>query len=435
MLVGTAAKAAATLILGVDVAQRFRRCTPRWTIASDADETAKLIRKVAGDATYWPSPWLGGLLGGHLQSIFYGLNPACPKFECTVDTWQTADGGTIGIAWPEASLPDTAPIVLILPGLCGSVKGTGHTVKAMLAEGLRPAVFHARGCGQALTSPSFNLFGNTDDLREAVAHLKTSFPSAEAITLYSISAGTGLMVRYLGEEGAAGTSSSSGIAAAVANCPGYDIGVCLTRVAYLYDGAYYMGVLKKHWLGGANGEVLEAASPETCERMRAAPDMHSFMVACAPFAVWPPSASSLPASSSSSKGGSTSRRRRSSKGSNGGAASNGGSGSSGHQQLDGGATANAFARFLARSNPMGTAHQIDVPSLILNADDDPICGAINVDENVPSIMAGGGCPKAVLLQYAKGGHCCFAKGLGAQRWGDELGAKFLAAAAAEGEEA
>ena len=140
--------------------------------------------------------------------------------------------------------------MLVLPGLCGSAAGSGHTVEAMLAAGLRPAVFHARGCGHALTSPSFNLFGNTDDLREAVAHLKAARPAADAICLYSISAGTGLMVRYLGEEGAAGNAP---IAAAVANCPGYDIGVCLTRVAHLYDGAYYMDV---HKIIGCRGATV-----------------------------------------------------------------------------------------------------------------------------------------------------------------------------------
>jgi len=390
MLALGAAKAAATLTLGVDIVQRMRRCTPTWTRACDAEATAAIIEEVAGDASYWPTPWLGGLLGGHFQSIWYGLNPYAPTFEYSIESWRTADGGTLAIAWPIVAedLPETAPVVLVLPGLCGSAAGSGHTVEAMLAAGLRPAVFHARGCGHALTSPSFNLFGNTDDLREAVAHLKAARPAADAICLYSISAGTGLMVRYLGEEGAAGNAP---IAAAVANCPGYDIGVCLTRVAHLYDGAYYMDVLKKHWLSGGNGAVLEAASPAACERMRAARDMHSFMVACAPFAL------------------------------SGGAAGG---------EAAPGTPADAFAAFLARSNPMGTAHRVDVPSLILNADDDPICGAINVDENVPAIFAAGGCRRTVLLRYATGGHCCFAKGLRGRRWGDELGAKFLAAAAA-----
>ena len=47
----------------------------------------------------------------------------------------TADGGTIGIAWPEvpATMPETAPVVLVLPGLCGDIKGNSHTVATLIA--------------------------------------------------------------------------------------------------------------------------------------------------------------------------------------------------------------------------------------------------------------------------------------------------------------
>lgn len=48
-----------------------------------------------------------------------------------------------------------------------------------------------------------------------------------------------------------------------------------------YDSGFYLGVLKKHWLGGRNGEVLYAAAPDVCARMGAATDMHTFMVAAA----------------------------------------------------------------------------------------------------------------------------------------------------------
>ena len=31
--------------------------------------------------------------------------------------------------------------------------------------------------------------------------------------------------------------------------------MCITRVGWLYDAGYYLSVLKRHWLGGRNGEV------------------------------------------------------------------------------------------------------------------------------------------------------------------------------------
>ena len=100
--------------------------------------------------------------------------------------------------------------------------------------------------------------------------------------------------------------------------------------------------------------------------------------------------------------------------------------------VDAGTVANGFSRFLARSNPMGVAHRIAVPSLILNADDDPVCSTLNTDENAPALVGPDrdACPKTVLLRYPRGGHCCFARGWRARRFGDELGTGFLAAMAA-----
>lgn len=392
-----AAKAAAAALFAVDLSRRGS-CTPTITHGVNADATLAAVRHELGASPqYSPTPYLDGVLGGHAQTIFYGLKvdepELCPHME---DTWRTADGGSVGLAWPEAPplLPNKTPVVLILPGLCGSIDGTGHSLNAVLDRGLRPVVLHARGCGHDLTSPCFNLFGSTDDVRAAIGRIEDAYPGAP-IGIYSISAGTALMVRYLGEEG-----SDTPVVAGVANCPGYDIGVCMTRVGWLYDGTFYLGVLKKHWLGGANGEILRAHDSQACERMERASDMHSFMVAASPFAV--------------------------ASGSDGGIGS--------PPTTDSGDIANAFARFLATSNPMGVAHQIAIPTLILNSDDDPVCAAANQDENAPGLLASG-CDRAVLLRLPKGGHCCFASGWRAERWGDALAAGFVAAIAAPTDEA
>ena len=161
MLVGRVISA---LLIGADVTQRFRLSKPVWTQGSDAAETSQVLRNLFGDATYRPTPWLAGLLGGHLQTIWYGLSPTyglSPVYPFTEDAWTTEDGGTLALAWPEvpSSLAATAPVVLVLPGLCGSIKGTGHVMNAMISAGLRPVCLHARGCGVPLTTPCFNIFG------------------------------------------------------------------------------------------------------------------------------------------------------------------------------------------------------------------------------------------------------------------------------------
>ena len=79
--VTSVSKAAASFTLALDVIKRFRRVTPDWMIGSAAEEMAAVLREVAGDAGFWPTPWLGGLLSGHVQTVWYGLNPDSPSFE------------------------------------------------------------------------------------------------------------------------------------------------------------------------------------------------------------------------------------------------------------------------------------------------------------------------------------------------------------------
>lgn len=199
----TIVKAVAAAAVGADLIARLRRSVPEVVVGADAAAVAALVRRLGGDAGFMPTPWLGGLLGGHWQTIWYGLKIDEPQLDSVhEERWLTQDGGTLGLAWPEvsAALPQHAPVVLVLPGLCGSVNGTGHSIRALVDAGVRPVVFHARGCGVPLTSPRWNIFGSTDDVREAVSRIQDRQPDAP-IGLYGISAGTALMVRYLGEEG------------------------------------------------------------------------------------------------------------------------------------------------------------------------------------------------------------------------------------------
>ena len=383
---------AAVALIFADLYRRTRRAVPRISSGRDAQETLDVILSLGGHDGFLPTPWLGGMLGGHFQTLWYGLKPDEPSLgSVDEEYWRTSDGGTVGLAWPACDLPASSPVCLVLPGLCGSVRGSGHTVKAVLDAGMRPVVLHSRGCGHPLTSPRFNLFGDTDDLRDAIARITASYPCAR-ITLYGVSAGTGLLVRYLGEEG-----SRTRVVAGVVNCPGYDIGVALARCRWVYDSAYYVSVLKRHWLSPANLAVLEAYDANAVRLLQSARTLHDFMVASSPFAVRdarPPPA-----------------------GSDGGA---------GSLSAERGCT---FAAYLSQSNPIEVAHQITVPCLVVNADDDPICCKANVDDNAQRMLrAGAAC--SVLMEMPSGGHCAFAAGWRAVRWFEKLGARFLAEFAA-----
>ena len=174
-------------------------------------------------------------------------------------------------------------------------------------------------------------------------------------------------MRYLGERGA-----TARVAAAFCNSPGYDIAVALTRCGVPYDSHYYLAGVKRHYLG-ANGAMLAARDADALAACDKATSLHGFLAAAAPFA--------------------------------------------------GAAT---FGEYLLRSNPIGTAHDIRVPILILNADDDPICSSKNVDDHIALFRTH---PTAVLARMPRGGHCGFYAGRPwrAEPRGHARGARFLAA--------
>jgi predicted alpha/beta-fold hydrolase len=56
---------------------------------------------------------------------------------------------------------------------------------------------------------------------------------------------------------------------------------------------------------------------------------------------------------------------------------------------------------------MGTVLEIETPTLVINADDDPVCTPSNVDDN--AFCFDGACARA-LVRTPIGTHCCFYEG-------------------------
>jgi predicted alpha/beta-fold hydrolase len=77
--------------------------------------------------------------------------------------------------------------------------------------------------------PQISLFGSTSDLKEQLAHIQNLFPKSDLYAVGS-SAGTGLLVRYLGEQGA-----DTPFKAAFAMCPGYNTEIGFKNVHPFYS--------------------------------------------------------------------------------------------------------------------------------------------------------------------------------------------------------
>ena len=166
---------------------------------------------------YRPTPWLSNR---HLQLVYSELRKNLSKtlhYDHS-ETLTMTDGGHTALAWFGYHLPADTPTIVIMHTLTGSPKSMQNMVLDLHQQtGWRVVVLVRRGhANLEFNPPRFNIFGNTRDLKEQLAHIERSFPDS---TLYAVgsSAGSGLLIRYLGEE-----QHQAKFKAAFAFCPGYN---------------------------------------------------------------------------------------------------------------------------------------------------------------------------------------------------------------------
>lgn len=279
---------------------------------------------------YRPTPWL---FNAHLQIIAIDLKKRLRSSKAYDHTqiMTMNDGGTTGLFWMGHDLPEDAPTMLVFHTITGSAESMRDTLNELqLASGWRVVLCVRRGHGSLpLTSPKFNTMGDTDDLRHWIKDIQSQFPQSP-LYAFGLSAGTGLLVRYLGEEGA-----NSQIRGGVAYCPGYNIEVAFTRALPFYSKLMAKRLAKQFI--GANPAHFSAM--KSYEQGMNAADLHELHDHMYEFA--------------------------------------------GYQNRD---------DYMADCNPMNVIDNIKVPLLVVNAEDDPICHIDNLREHhsrisdMPNVM-------------------------------------------------
>lgn len=166
---------------------------------------------------YRPTPWLSNK---HVHLIYFDVvkkKTVKLKYD-HIEHLSMTDGGITGIAWYGLDLPETTPTIVMMHTITGSPESMRELVRDLYVHtGWRIALCLRRGhANLPMPVAKMNLFGSTDDLREQIQFIQEKFPKSD---LYGVgsSAGTGLLVRYLGEEG-----KDTPLKAAFALCPGYN---------------------------------------------------------------------------------------------------------------------------------------------------------------------------------------------------------------------
>lgn len=271
---------------------------------------------------FTPTPWL---FNQHAQLIFHSLRKNLSRQKRREamlydhhDALTMRDGGRTALHWSGHALPDTTPTIVLLHTITGSPASMAELMHDLrTATGWRVVLCLRRGHADLpLVTPRLNILGCTDDLREQLAVIRSRFPESP---LYGVgsSAGSGLLVRYLGEEGEA-----SPFRAAFAYCPGYDTDVGFEQVRPFYSRMMAKKLVRQF----ITPNLDRIAHLPTTERLQAAGDLAAL-----------------------------------------------------HRDLYELAGHDSYAAYDQASNPMYVFTGVRTPLMLLNAEDDPVCRIVNIE--------------------------------------------------------
>lgn len=318
-------------------------------------------------APYNPTPWAAN---AHAQIMLYmAMKSRAPIVEWELDErLEVPDGGTVSLQWcglQDLRIEPATPVLLVLPTITGSGDGLRGFVQRMQRElGWLVVVCNRRGHAELpLTAPSINTMGNTHDLRHQISAVQKRRPQAPLFAV-GLSAGSGLLVRYIGEEGA-----NTPLSGSVVFCPAYDIRTAFHRIQRFYDS--YMTKRLKEFFLQQHKEVLQhQPGYERCSQARTMAEFHERLYSLAGFAT--------------------------------------------------------PDEYFEASNPMPVSHHNRTPTLVINAQDDPICAQESLEEGLETL---GRQPEHYIVAVTRrGSHCAFYEGnLRPRSWAERVMVEYFQA--------
>ncbi len=164
------------------------------------------------------------------------------------ETLELPDGDVTAVDWLIAAdtLPDAAPLLVILHGLEGSAESSyaRMLMEAAYARGWRPCVLHFRDCGDYRNRlPRRYHAGETNDLRHFLNELQgqreaSGNPGPLLSVGYSL--GGNVLLKYLGE-----SELETPLAAATAVCSPLNLHVCSEALDTGFSKRYQKHLLKR----------------------------------------------------------------------------------------------------------------------------------------------------------------------------------------------
>ena len=181
-----------------------------------------------------PARWLPG---AHAQSVAGRLLRRPGGMTLRRERVELPDGDFLDLDFTP-SAQDAAPVVLLLHGLEGSSR-RGYAFNAyreLEQRGMGVVGLNFRGCsGEPNRLPRSYHSGDTGDLRFVLDHLRDRFPSSP-FGLVGFSLGGNVLLKFLGEQG---DDLAAGMRAAVAISVPFDLAACADALAATPMGRFY----------------------------------------------------------------------------------------------------------------------------------------------------------------------------------------------------
>jgi len=196
----------------VQVPRLFHKASEKQTVQDE--RVVEEVRNCLKD--YWPHPVLE--FSGYISSAWCGFLAILPtKWQGHLETVTLADGGTVSLHWSEepCDAGSTDPIVLVLPGLNNDSR-TGfiqNILQQLRMQGFRGVALNYRGVGgQPLLSPRLGASDSWQDLPTVFEHITCRYPGSQIFAI-GFSMGAAILLRHLGNEGS-NTRITAGVAIA-----------------------------------------------------------------------------------------------------------------------------------------------------------------------------------------------------------------------------
>lgn len=309
---------------------------------------------------YASTPWLAN---PHLQIAYYTSVQHLHSdlnFE-RVEQCVMPDGAITELGWLGYHLDPSSPTIIVLH----TITANARSMRALLVDLQRLTGWRIVLClrrGHTIEPQPFsqiNIMGSVPDFKIQIETIQQQFPQS---SLYAVgsSAGTATLSRYLGEVG-----SATPIKAAFAYCPGYDLTMAFDRVHGFYNH-YLAKIIKEKFFLPYRQHFQQSKNFQLLMQSSTVSEMQKLLY---PF--------------------------------------------SGFDSLE---------AYIKACNPSAVLDQIGIPTMILNAEDDPICHIDNAKAYIETIEQN---PCLLLVTTKHGSHCGHFEGWKPQSWANHLMADYF----------